>query len=105
MILTYNYWFFKKVIPIKTCNEILKACRKKFIEQSSTFNGIDKTKRNCKIAWINDKWIYDIINPLFMLPIKKQVGILNGIGTNLHNSLFMKKVSIMVGTQIKAVIL
>ena len=71
MILTYNYWFFKKVIPIKTCNEILKACRKKIIEQSSTFNGIDKTKRNCKIAWINDKWIYDIINPFIHAANKK----------------------------------
>ena len=71
MILTHNYWFFKKVIPIKTCNEILKACRKKIIEQPATFNGIDKTKRNCKIAWINDKWIYDIINPFIHAANKK----------------------------------
>ena len=63
MLLNYNYWYFKKAVPIKTCNKILKACRKKNIEQATTFKGMDKTKRNCKVAWTNDEWIYDIINP------------------------------------------
>ena len=62
MILTHNYWFFKKAIPVETCNKILKACHKKGIEQATTFKGVNKIKRNCKVAWINETWIYDIIN-------------------------------------------
>ena len=63
MILTHNYWCFKKAIPSETCKKILKAGRKKIIKEALTFEGVQKTKRDCKIAWINDKWIYDIINP------------------------------------------
>jgi len=63
MILTHNYWCFKKAIPSETCKKILKAGRKKIIKEALTFEGLQKTKRDCKIAWINDKWIYDIINP------------------------------------------
>ena len=63
MILKHNYFYFKKAVPLKTCKKILKAGRKKVIEEATTFKGADKTKRNCKVAWINDKWIYDILNP------------------------------------------
>jgi PKHD-type hydroxylase len=73
MILKYNYWYFKKAVPIKTCNKILKAYRKKTIEQATTAKGTDKKKRNCKIAWTNDKWIYDIINP-FIHSANKNAG-------------------------------
>ena len=71
MILKHNYWCFKKAVPIKTCNKILKVCRKKIIEQATTFKGDDKAKRNCKIAWINDEWIYNIINPFIDSANKK----------------------------------
>ena len=72
MILKHNYYYFKKAIPIQTCKKILKAGRKKIIETATT---IDKNlnKRNCKIAWINDKWIYDIINP-FIHTANKEAG-------------------------------
>jgi PKHD-type hydroxylase len=60
MVLSNYYFYFKKAIPLKTCSKILKACRKKIIEQGTTQ---DTTKRDCKVAWINDKWIYDILNP------------------------------------------
>ncbi len=63
MLLKNNYYYFKQAVPIKTCKKILKAGRKKIIEQATTFNGTDKTKRDCKVAWIDDKWIYDILNP------------------------------------------
>ena len=63
MILKHNYYYFKKAIHIKTCNKILKACRKKIIKEATTFKGRNKIKRDCKVAWINDQWIYDIINP------------------------------------------
>tara|TARA_Y100000310_G_scaffold254139_1_gene261202 strand:- start:145 stop:735 length:591 start_codon:yes stop_codon:yes gene_type:complete len=63
VLLKNNYYYFKQAVPIKTCKKILKAGRKKIIEQATTFNGTDKTKRDCKVAWIDDKWIYDILNP------------------------------------------
>ena len=33
----------------------------------------DTKKRDCKVAWINDKWIYDIINP-FIHRANKEAG-------------------------------
>jgi len=63
MILKNNYYYFKKAVPLSTCKKILKAGRKKIIGEAPIFAGINKTKRDCKISWINDKWIYDIINP------------------------------------------
>jgi len=71
MILKHNYYFFKKAVPIETCNKILKAGRKKITKQATTFEGINKTKRDCKIAWIQEKWIYDIINPFIHTANKK----------------------------------
>jgi hypothetical protein len=71
MILKYNLYYFKKAVPIKTCKKILKACRKKIIKQASVKKGMDKTKRDCKVAWINDQWIYDVINPFIHTANKK----------------------------------
>ena len=74
MILKHNYYYFKKAIHPKTCDKILKACRKKIIQKGFLDKGkINKTTRNCKIAWINDKWIYDIINP-YIHSANKQAG-------------------------------
>ena len=73
MILKHNYFYFKQAVPIKTCKKILKAGRKKIIKVATTFKGRDKTKRDCKIAWINDQWIYDIINP-FIHRANKEAG-------------------------------
>ena len=72
MILKYYYCYYKKVIPLETCKKILKAGRKKIIEKATT---IDKTVnlRDCKVSWINDKWIYDIINP-FIHKANKELG-------------------------------
>ena len=72
MYLEYKYWFFKKAIPIKTCQKILKVGHKKITKQATTFKGLDKTKRDCKIAWINDKWIYDILNPFIHTANKEE---------------------------------
>ena len=73
MILKHNYYYFTKAIPIKTCKKILKACRKKTIKQARTKQGIDDPIRDCKVAWINDKWIYDILNP-FIHEANKKAG-------------------------------
>jgi hypothetical protein len=73
MILTHNYFYFKSAIPFKTCKKIIEAGRKKIIEEATTFKGVDKIKRDCKVSWISDKWIYDIINP-FIHAANKQAG-------------------------------
>jgi PKHD-type hydroxylase len=76
MILDHNYYYFKQAVPIKTCKKILKAGRKKIVHQATTNRDTDgtiqinKTKRDCKITWINDKWIYDIINPFIHIANK-----------------------------------
>ena len=71
MMLKHNYFYFKQAVPLKTCNKILKSCRKKIIKEASVLKGIDKTTRNCKVAWINDQWIYDILNPFIHTANKK----------------------------------
>ena len=73
MILKHNYYYFKKAIPLRTCKKILKAGREKLIKEATTFAGINKTKRDCKVTWIEDKWIYDIINP-FIHAANQQAG-------------------------------
>jgi len=73
MILKNNYYYFKQALPLKTCKKILKAGRKKIIEEATTFKGMNKVKRNCKIAWIEDAWIYDILNP-FIHTANKEAG-------------------------------
>ena len=64
MLLKHNYYYFKQAVPIKTCKKILKAGRSKIKEVATTLDKSSYKDRKCKIAWINDKWIYDIINPL-----------------------------------------
>ena len=71
MILSHYYYYFKKALPLKICKKILKAGRKKIIKEATTLKGINKTKRNCKIAWMGEKWIYDIINPYLHAANKK----------------------------------
>jgi len=71
MILTHNYFYFKKAVPVETCKKILEAGRKKIIEQATTIKGVDKTKRDCKISWLDEEWIYDIINPFIHIANKE----------------------------------
>ena len=70
-MLKNNYYFFKKAIPLKTCQKILKAGRKKLIQQALIKKGVRLLKRDCKVAWINDTWIYNIINPFIHAANKK----------------------------------
>ena len=72
MVLKHNYYYFSKAIPLKTCRKILEAGRKKIAKIATTFNG-DKTRRNCRVAFLEDKWIYDIINP-FIHTANKEAG-------------------------------
>ena len=74
MMLKYNYYYFKKAVPLKTCQKILKAGRKKITRQGYLYGGkMNKTARNCKVAWIEEQWIYDILNP-FIHTANKNAG-------------------------------
>ena len=73
MVLQHNYLYFKKAISSKTCQKILEAGRKRITKQGSIDEGMDKIKRDCKIAWIEESWIYDIINP-FINTANKRAG-------------------------------
>jgi PKHD-type hydroxylase len=73
VILKHNYYYFKKAIPIKTCQKILRICRKT-IKEPAKIHGQKLSKiRNCKVGWLNDKWIYDILNP-FIHTANKNAG-------------------------------
>ena len=79
MHLKYNYWYFPKVIKKETCNKIISTCLKKKQVKGLVHNRIEKEEklslkkrvnpniRNCWVSWINDKWIYDILNPFIHL--------------------------------------
>ena len=86
MIVNPNYFYFKKAVSPKTCSKILKACRKKIIKEGSLIkenkraekdNRIyirpeeDNRARNCMIAWLNETWIYNILNPFIHEANKK----------------------------------
>jgi len=71
MILKYNYYYFKKAIPIQICKKILQAGRKKIIQAATIEENKLSHIRKSKVAWINDKWIYNIINPFIHTANKK----------------------------------
>ena len=72
MILDNYYWWFKAALPEKLCDDILEFGKSKGFERAWT--GGDKTKKNediyfqnkkrqSKIAWLVENWIYKEINP------------------------------------------
>jgi len=69
--LKYNYFFFKKAVSIQTCQKISNNGRSKIKEEATTFDKSLYKQRKCKVAWIDDKWIYDIINPFIHTANKK----------------------------------
>mgnify|MGYP003657339532 FL=1 len=72
MMLNYNYWVFKRAVPVKVCKKILKECRKKIKKKAIVGKGreVNLAIRDCEVAWINEKWIYDIINPFIHIANK-----------------------------------
>lgn len=78
MNLKHHYWFFKKAIPKKTCDEIIKygLTKKKNLAVTGgtvleKLKGAKKkkailnlkTKRDSNVVWIEEKWLYDLIQP------------------------------------------
>ena len=80
MNLKHHYWFFKKAIPKKTCDEIIKYGLTKNKNVAVTGGTVLeklkgakkkkailnlKTKRDSNVVWIEEKWLYDLIQPYF----------------------------------------
>jgi len=68
MNLKYNYWFFKKALSSKICDDILEVGKKLQRQKAVTGNNNKATKqvqkiRKSNVAWLNDHWIYKEIQP------------------------------------------
>jgi PKHD-type hydroxylase len=75
MNLTNYYWYFESVIPVRICDEIVKY-GKQLQDGLATTGGYGdvkklnqkqikdlKKKRDSNIVWMNDRWIYNEIQP------------------------------------------
>jgi len=69
MEVKHNYWYFLKAIKKEICDEIISTCLKQkqekgTVRDTNKIEGKLKSNyRDCKVYWISNKWIYDILNP------------------------------------------
>ena len=66
MILNYYYYRFTKAIPKNICEKIINLGKEKKLEKAKIDDQkktAPKTKRDSKIIWLNDQWIYELIQP------------------------------------------
>jgi PKHD-type hydroxylase len=73
MILKNTYWYFKSALSHKFCDDIISFAKEKEKKIALTGNldeNISKKdlkklfkKRNSKVVWLNDQWIYKEIHP------------------------------------------
>jgi PKHD-type hydroxylase len=70
MILKENFWFFKKAIPNKICDKIYKLGslkEEKIGVVGKPIIGEElKRTRNSNVSWLNEKWVYDLVDPFFV---------------------------------------
>ena len=86
MVLKNYYYYFIKALPLPLCKKILKACRQKITSPGTTGDKSPDDKkshlyfskdappvryRDCKVAWIEEQWIYDILNPFIQTANKE----------------------------------
>jgi PKHD-type hydroxylase len=63
-----NYYYFTKAISKENCEKILSIGRNKKLNDATVLKAdgkktVDKDLRDCKVIWVNEAWIYDLINP------------------------------------------
>ena len=82
MQLKYNYWYYRKALKKELCDKIISLCLKQNQGKASIAEEDDKEGRyalaedadklrDCYTSWINDPWIYDILNPFIHAANKK----------------------------------
>ena len=74
MNLTNYYWYFQSAVPERICNDIVRY-GKQLQDQMAVTGGYGnktlnqhqikdlKKKRNSDVVWMNDRWIYNEIQP------------------------------------------
>ena len=82
MNLKNYYWYFEKVLPDRFCDELIKYGNQKNEELALTAGFLNKKKlneeeikdlkkkRDSKVVWLNDPWIYKEIHPLIHIANK-----------------------------------
>jgi len=75
MNLQHYYWFFKNAIPGHICDDIIRYAlqKPKSLASIGTYENYKtltpkqlkglKQKRDCKISWISENWLYKEIHP------------------------------------------
>lgn len=73
------YWYYPQAIESKTCDKIIQHCKKQK-SQKGLVGSQEKRKykeiknvRDSEIAWVNDAWLYELINP-FIHQANKNAG-------------------------------
>jgi len=80
--LKYNYWYYRKALKKELCDKIISLCLKQNQRKANIAEEDDKEGRyalaedadklrDCYTSWINDPWIYDILNPFIHAANKK----------------------------------
>ena len=71
MRLEYNYWYFKSAIKESICDDIVNHADKHKEQEAGIDNKEPNKKiRDSNITWLNDSWIYELINPYIKLANK-----------------------------------
>ena len=68
MFLSNYYWYFQSAVSLKDCNKIIKKGKSKKVEKAMISDDkkefiTKKEKRNSQVVWLDERWIYDIIQP------------------------------------------
>jgi PKHD-type hydroxylase len=64
----HNYYYYIKAISKEICEKIVAIGRNKILNPGTVLEPggkkiIDKNLRDCKVIWINEPWIYELLNP------------------------------------------
>ena len=66
MQLQNNYYYFTKAISKSDCEKILTIGRTKTLSKGTIYEEgtkvINKDRRDCNVAWLNEPWIYELLN-------------------------------------------
>tara|TARA_R100000900_G_scaffold9435_3_gene8673 strand:- start:3055 stop:3690 length:636 start_codon:yes stop_codon:yes gene_type:complete len=73
MLLKYYYWWHQNVLPVTFIDDIFKLVKDKKFQEATTIGADNKkttikkqkkNKRNTKVVFIAEPWIYETINPI-----------------------------------------
>ena len=73
MLLKYYYWWHQDVLPITFIDDIFKTVKNRKFEDATTIGADNKKtslkkqkkeKRDTKVIFLADQWIYEATNPI-----------------------------------------